>query len=117
MNKRKGLVCDNQKYFSRFLNYEFKDDFSFDVYRDFEHLDHNDLNDYSVIIFVVYLEEELFDLMKVYKKEIPLIVCTFNKKILGQLQQVEDIFLVDSSKLRSQLITDMKYCFNSLIND
>lgn len=116
MKKKKLLVYDNQRYFSRLLNYEFKEDFDFDVCRNFDYFKSDVLEDYSLIIFVIYLEEELFDFMKVYKNGIPLIVCTFNNKILKNMQKIDDIILLDTSRLRSELITDMKYYFNISIS-
>ena len=87
LNKtKKGLVYDNQKYFSRFLKYEFEREFDFKVCRNFDYFD-GKLSDYSVIIFVIYEEEELFDFLQVYQKGIPLIICTFNKQILNKLKK------------------------------
>ncbi|MDI5950341.1 hypothetical protein QLS91_11770 [Flavobacterium sp. LB2P84] len=114
MTRKKGLVYDNQKYFSRLLKYEFQEDLSFDTYCDFKYFDVA-LNDYSIIIFVIYSEEELFDFMKVYKKGIPLIMCTFSKERFMKLQKIDDLILLDTSKIRAEIVTDLKYYFN-LVN-
>jgi hypothetical protein len=111
MNKKKGLVYDNQKYFSRLLKYEFKEDISFDTYSNFKCFNEI-LDNYSIIIFVIYSEEELFDFMKVYKKGVPLILCTFSKERLIKLQKIEDLILLDTSKVRSEIVTELRYYFN-----
>jgi hypothetical protein len=114
MNKMKGLVYDNQKYFSRFLKYEFEQEFDFHVCRNFDYFDQK-LNDYSVIIFVIYSEEEIFDFISVYKKGIPVIVCSFNKIILNKLKKMEEISVLDTSNLRSELIIELRNFFNCSI--
>jgi hypothetical protein len=112
LNKRKkGLVYDNQKYFSRFLKYEFEQEFDFNVCRNFDYFDVK-LSDYSVIIFVIYSDEEIFDFIKVYKKGIPLIVCSFNKLILNKLKKMDEISVLDTSSLRSELIIELRNFFN-----
>ncbi|RKT00466.1 hypothetical protein [Flavobacterium sp. 123] len=112
LNKmKKGLVYDNQKYFSRFLKYEFEQEFDFNVCRNFDYFDQK-LNDYSVIIFVIYSEDEIFDFISVYKKGIPVIVCSFNKIILEKLKKMEDISVLDTSSLRSELIIELRNFFN-----
>nr|WP_315188724.1 hypothetical protein [uncultured Flavobacterium sp.] len=109
--KKKGLVYDNQKYFSRFLKYEFEQEFDFNMYRNFDYFDQN-LNNYSVIIFVIYSEEELFDFLRIYKKGIPIIVCSFNKQILEKFNKMEDVSVLDTSNLRSELIIELRNFFN-----
>lgn len=112
LNKtKKGLVYDNQKYFSRFLKYEFEQEFDFKVCRNFDYFNEK-LSDYSVIIFVIYEEEELFDFLQVYQKGIPLIICTFNKQILNKLKKTDDISVLDTSSLRSELIIELRNFFS-----
>lgn len=112
LNKtRKGLVYDNQKYFSRFLKYEFEQEFDFNAYRNFNYFDEK-LSNYSVIIFVIYSEEELFDFLRIYKKGIPMIVCSFNKQILEKFNKMEDVSVLDTSNLRSELIIELRNFFN-----
>lgn len=112
LNKtKKGLVYDNQKYFSRFLKYEFDQEFDFNAYRNFDYFDQN-LNNYSVIIFVIYSEDEIFDFIRVYKKGIPIIVCSFNKQILEKFNKMEDVSVLDTSNLRSELIIELRNFFN-----
>ncbi|MFW0739975.1 hypothetical protein [Flavobacterium sp. T12S277] len=113
MSKRKGLIYDSQKYFSRFLKYEFKEDYSFDTYCNFKYFD-KVLDKYSVIIFVIYSEEELLDFIKVYRKEIPLIICSFNNKILVELGKIDEVLLLDTSKLRAEIVTELKTYFNCI---
>ena len=115
MDKKKVLIYDPQKYFSRFIKYKFKMNLYFDVYRNFNHFNTDSLTNYSIIIFVVYSEKELSDLKKVHKKGIPLIVCTFNEVILKKMKKVDDIFLLDTSVIRSELTRELEYYFNSCL--
>lgn len=106
----RGLICDKQKFFARFLKYKFSKKIDYEV--------HSDLNfftltiDYYVIVFVIYSEEELFDLMKVYDKNIPLIVCTSNRYILATLRKTNGIMLLDISKIRSEITSELTFFFN-----
>ncbi len=111
MKKKKGLIFDGQKCFSRFLKYEFGNDFNFDVYRNFENFD-DILQEYTLIIFVIREDEELLDLMRIYKKGIPVIVCTVHNELILKLKIIDDIFLIDLSKLRSQIKEEFKSYFN-----
>ncbi|MFW0739986.1 hypothetical protein [Flavobacterium sp. T12S277] len=114
MGKRKGLIYDSQKYFSRFLKHEFQEDYSFDAYCNFKYFD-KVLDKYSVIVFVIYSEKELLDFLKVYRKEIPLIICSFNNGILSELGKIEEVLLLDTSKLKPEIINELKSYFNYLI--
>jgi hypothetical protein len=114
MNTKKGVVYDRQNYFSRFLKYEFKKPYIFDFHRDIKCFD-NLVNTYSIIVFVIYSEEELVDFMKVYRKGIPLIVCTFNEKLLLKMRNVDEILLLDTTKIKSEIIIELKSYLN-LIN-
>lgn len=111
MSIKKRVVFDSQNYFARFLKYEFKNTFEFDSFRNFKSFE-NGINDYSTIVFVIYYEEEIVNLMSIYKKGIPLIVCTFNKKLLLKMQNIDEILLMDTSKLKSEVIAELKSYLN-----
>lgn len=111
MNKKKGLVYDKQKYFSRLLKNKFQQHISFDAYQNFNYLDKG-LKDYSIIVFVLYSEDEMFDFMKVYRKGIPIIICTFSKERLIKLSRIDDILLLDSSKILPDIVSDLTLHFS-----
>ncbi len=113
MHTRKGLVIDNQNYFPRLLKNKFKEHISFDSHRNFKYLD-KVLNHYSIIVFVIYSEDEIFDCMKVCNKGIPLIICTFNKERLIKLRRIENIMLLDSSRILPEIVTQLKSYFNHM---
>ncbi|MFQ6601719.1 hypothetical protein [Flavobacterium sp. C3NV] len=110
---KKGLVYDSQKGFSRFLKYEFKEDYTFDVYKNFKKFD-DVIKDYYVIIFVVYSDNELLDLMRIYKKGVPLIVSTVNKEIKSKLEKIEDLLIFDPTKVKSEMRLQLKFYFNMI---
>ncbi|MDI5899625.1 hypothetical protein [Flavobacterium yafengii] len=56
MNIKKIVVYDSQYYFARFLKCQFRGDFGFDSFRNFKRFEKG-INDYSVIVFVIYSEE------------------------------------------------------------
>ena len=114
MNTNKHVVYDSRNYFSRFLKYEFRKNFKFDTFKNFNDFE-NEIKNYSTIIFVIYSEEELVDFMKIYKAGFPLIVCTFNEKLLLKMKSVEEILLLDTSKVKSEVIIELKSYLN-LVN-
>jgi hypothetical protein len=114
MVKKRVLIYGNQKCFSRFLKYKFQDTHMFDVCKNFKYL-HNELNVYEAIVFVIYTEENLLDFLKVYGKGIPLVVCSFNKRILDVLIDLDDIFLLDTSNVRSEILNQLSFYFKETI--
>ncbi|MFG4002172.1 hypothetical protein [Flavobacterium aquidurense] len=113
MKKKKVLVYDSQHCFSRFLKYEFKKEFAFDVYKNFKKFD-NVIDDYTIMMFVINSEKELYDLMLIYKREVPLIVCTFNQEIKVKLEMIEDILLFDLTKIKTEMRSELKSYLNSI---
>lgn len=107
MKKKKVLVYDSQHCFSRFLKYELKKDFAFDVYKNFKKFD-NVISHYSIMLFVINSEKELYDLMRIFQRGIPLIVCAFNKDIKSRLEMVDDLLLFDATKLKSEIRDELK---------
>jgi hypothetical protein len=67
-----------------------------------------------MIIFVIYNEKEVFDLLKVYKCNIPLIVCSFNKDILLELKNEKNITLIDISGKKSDISFKIESVFSFL---
>ena len=105
---KKVLVYDNQRYFSRYLKYEYSDEFDFEVFINFKEFD-GIVSDYSFLIFVIYSEKELWDLMRIYKKDIRLIVCTLNNEILQKLEKIEDILIFDISQVKSEMTKNLNF--------
>ena len=60
----------------------------------------------------IYSEEELVNFMRIYKKGIPLIVCTFNKKLLLTMANIENILLLDTSKVKAEIRVELKSYLN-----
>jgi hypothetical protein len=114
MDKKKGLVYDSQKYFSRLLKYNFQKDFEFDVYRNFEYFD-DELKDYSVIVFAVHSEEELSNFVRIYNSKIPFVVCTFNKRILRGMENLANVFILDTSGTQPEMRNKLQEYFHCAI--
>jgi len=107
MKTDKWVVYDSQNYFSRFLKYEFRKNLNFDSFKNFNQFE-NEITNYFAILFVIYLDEELVDFMKIHKKGVPVIVGTFNKNLLLTMQNVDEILVLDISKLKSEVMTELK---------
>lgn len=116
MMKKKVLIYGNQKCFSKYLKSKFQDVLVFDVCKNFRDLK-EELDTYSVIVLVIYAEEDLFDFFKIYRSEIPLVVCSFNKRVLDFLMDLENLFLLDTSKIRSEILNQLGFYFNERILD
>lgn len=115
MKKKKVLVYDSQHCFSRFLKYEFKKDFAFDVYKNFKKFD-NIIEHYAIMLFVVNSDKELYDLIRIHQRGIPLIVSTFNKEIKLKLETIDSILLFDPSNVKSEMRAELKFFLNVTSN-
>lgn len=111
MGKGKILLYDTKKKFFKILKYAFKKDFVFDVYSDitdFEAL----LDEYSSVVFVIYSESNLKEFMRVSQKGVPIIVCTSKQEIFEKLKDINEIFLYDCSKIKSEMVVELKNYFS-----
>lgn len=113
MHKKKGLVFDNQNYISKLLKNKFHKQIPFDPYKKFKYFDKS-LKEYSIVVFVIYSQDEILNLMKVYNKKIPLIICSFNKQTLINLRKIDNIMLVDASKILPEIVEQLKLYFSHL---
>lgn len=112
--KKRVLLYGNQKCFSKYLKCKFQDVLVLDVCKNFKDLT-AELNTYSVIVLVIYTEEDLFDFFKIYRSEIPLVICSFNKRVLEFLMDLENLYLLDTSKIRSEILKQLGSHFNETI--
>ncbi|TDE48574.1 hypothetical protein [Flavobacterium sp. GT3P67] len=113
MFKKKGIVFDNQNYFSKIVKHKFKEYILFDTYNNFKNFDKKN-NNYSILIFVIYSEDDVYNLLKVNNLEIPMIICAFNKERLMKLRRLENIMLLDASKLLPEIIVQLQSYFARL---
>ncbi|TDD98443.1 hypothetical protein [Flavobacterium cellulosilyticum] len=102
MNSNKHVVYDSRNSFARFLKYEFRNSFDFDSYRKFDSFE-NEIDNYSTILFVIYSEEDLDYFMKIYKKGVKILACTFNYELFCKIQSIYEIPVFDISKLKSEV--------------
>lgn len=114
MMKKRVLLYGNQKCFSKYLKCKFQDVLVLDVCKNFKDLT-AELNTYSVIVLVIYTEEDLFDFFKIYRSEIPLVICSFNKRVLEFLMDLENLYFLDTSKIRSEILKQLGSHFNETI--
>ncbi|WP_026727071.1 hypothetical protein [Flavobacterium denitrificans] len=110
MIKKKVLLCGNQKSFSRLLKHKFEDVLNIELCRDFKEADVQ-LNVYQAIVIVTYREEDFLDFFKVYERKIPLAVCCFNKPASDTLKNDKNVFFIDTSKVKSQIVSQLSVYF------
>ena len=111
MTTGKIVLYDCQKHFYRFLKYEFRKIFEFDFFRDFSCFE-NVINDYSTIIFVVYSEEEIINLITILKIGIPIIVCSSSENLLLKLKDIDEVLLLNTSEIKSEVIAKIRLNLN-----
>lgn len=111
MKMKKGLVFDSKQYFANFLKYEFKSHFVFDSYKDLAKFE-GEIEQYNFMFFMIYDTSELLNLIQLHKRGIPLIVSTLDAKIKSQLEKLESIIFFDSTKIKSEMRVDLKFCLN-----
>ena len=111
MNIEKPAVYDSLNNFARFLKYEFKKNINFDSFKNFDSFE-SEINKYSTILFVIYSEDDLADFMKIYKKGIPMIVCTPSDSLYTKMKSIKGILVLDTSRMKSEVITELKSYLN-----
>ncbi|CAA9203309.1 hypothetical protein [Flavobacterium collinsii] len=114
MKLSKILIYDNGHYFSRLVKYKFKKDFDFKVFKNFDRVENFDdiENVYSIIVFVIYSETDLFDFIRIYKKGVQVVVATHDKEILKKMTNINDILLFDISIKRLEILEEVKRLFS-----
>jgi hypothetical protein len=111
MNTKKIVLYDSRKHFYRFLKWELKNTFEFDYFKDFKCFK-DAINDYYTILFVVYSKEEIINLMSIYKKGIAIIVCTSSNDFLFKMKNIDEILLLNTSEIKSEVIAKMRLNIN-----
>lgn len=115
IEKRKGVIFDQKKCFPRLLKNLLEDNFNFDCYKNVN--SYSDLSvDYFLVLFVIHTESELLDIMKLFKKSRPIIVCSFSPSLLNSLENIEGLFLIDASGLRLEMLFDLKQLIQFFID-
>ncbi|WP_417442958.1 hypothetical protein [Joostella sp.] len=105
------LVYDPQGAFSKMLQ---KSDLSygeFHVSKDLTDVNFDE-NDYVAVVFFAYSAGDLLSLLGVYKRNIPIILCSLDKEVYKKAQGVYGVISVDMTKHKSEII---EY-FNSILS-
>lgn len=110
MENNRVLVYDNQHGFSRFLNKMFGKVYDFAIFKKFEgHFDFESFKkEYLLAFFVVYSEKDLIDFIKIYRKGLPVVVCSFNKDMLRKFESITDVSLMNTSRSKKDLVNDFQ---------
>lgn len=113
MTKRKLLVCDQKKSFCKMFRRNIKSDFEF--------YEHNwekikeEKNVYDFLIFVVYTEFELFQVVALYRKRKNIIIYIGNKFVLSNFnfsKEIGNLFFLDGSRSKSEILEQLKFYFS-----
>jgi hypothetical protein len=116
MGKKNILVCDNKKVFIKMFKRKFKNELQFTDNRTLERIEGEEMK-FDKLVFVVYSKFELIEFLKLYKSRKNVLVCIFNKNLHTALNFVEDfndLFLLDGSKTRGEMMMDIKSNLNIL---
>ncbi|MEO8532444.1 MAG: hypothetical protein ABI441_01775 [Flavobacterium sp.] len=110
MENNKVLIYDNQHGFSRFLTKIFGEAYDFEIFKKFDNsLDFDNFEkEYLLAFFVIYSEKDLFDFIKIYRKGVPLVVCSYNEVLLHQLESITDVNIINTSKSKQELVNDFQ---------
>lgn len=112
MDSNKVLVFDNHHYFSRFLKYEFKE-IKFTNGEKDSILYGSELNNsFSLIVYVLYSEEDLIDLIRLYAYGIKLLVCNHNPKFANKFINIKNMAVLDCLETKKGFRTDLRLYFN-----
>lgn len=114
MKSKKIFVYDNQHYFGRFLKYKFGKKYDLEIFKnlneqeDFTAFD----KEYSFVFFVIYADSDLYDFLKIYTTDIPMIVASDNKEILKKMSQINNVLLFDTSLTRTKITDNISNLFS-----
>ncbi len=111
MEKDKVILFDPKKKFFKFLKYGFRRYFTFDVYSDLNHFEAI-MNNYSRVVFVIYSENILNDFIRISQKGVPIMVFTSEPEIFEQLKEINKVYLFDISKVKSEMLSELKSHFH-----
>lgn len=104
------LVFDKCHYFSRFLKSTFKNiNFVF-VHNPFSF--HEKSMEYPVILFILYSEDDLIDLFRVYTTGSTIVVCNHSVKMKQLLVGFTNIIVIDCLGIKYEIIENLEAILN-----
>lgn len=99
MSKRsKILVVDKKKKYSSLFQGFRKHKFSIDKLDSLLQLSEMELTNFNLFFIVVYETRDIFELLKIYKGSVPVIIASDNLKILKKLNGLVCMPVLDLSK-------------------
>jgi len=105
--KKKILVYDNQLGYYDLLKRTIKNGFEFSLFDENYHF----LNSEDIVIFFLYDELELLDLVKLYREDVPFIVgCS--KTHQHCLSGKENIYTINLGQTKDEIIKSLYEIFN-----
>lgn len=97
-SRHKILIIDkNDKYPFLFKGFR-KNKFFIDHFKSFSKLSDRELSDFNLFFMVMYETKDVFELLKVYKGTIPVVVASDNLRILKKMKNLGCFPLLDLSK-------------------
>lgn len=114
MDVNKVLVFDNCRYFSRFLKYEFKDIKFVSGEKECILCGNEMSNEFCLVVFVFYSEEDLVNLLRVYSYGIRLLVCNHINKYEHKFKNVKNIDVMECLETKSVYRVDLKLYFSEV---
>lgn len=107
--KKKIIFFDNQHYLFNFFKKEFTE---FEIIKGKQEITLKEISEeFLIVVFVVYSESDLIDLLRVYSNGVQIVVCTPVAKILNRLFGIPNLMIVDTSQLKFEMVRDLRNCF------
>lgn len=109
--KKKILIYDSSRGYSRFIKMNFKD---FEVNNFSEFTNYRDINaeDFEAIFFIVNYHIELLDLICFKAKKTPIFFGSTLSEINAKIKDFDNFILLDLSKNRKDILDFIKLHFN-----
>lgn len=102
--KKKIIIYDTSKGFSRFMKLNFSERYEVVLFFDFKDFRDIDFEEYSAGFFIINESTEVFDLMLIYSKIQSLFVGSRLPTISKSLNNVDDITIIDLTRSRQEMV-------------
>ena len=111
--RHKILVVDkNHKYPFLFEGLR-KNKFSIGCLRSFAGLSESELSNFNMFFMVIYEPKDIFELLKVYKGTIPIVIASDNSKIIKKMKNLGCLPLIDLS-IKGNINSGVYECINQM---
>lgn len=109
--KKKILIYDSSRGYSRFIKLNFKD-FEVNNFSDFRNYKDINTDDFAAVFFIINYHVELVDLICLQPKKTPIFVGTRLSEIVDKVKDFDNIIFLDLQQSKKDILDCIKYNFN-----